>query len=300
MRRRPRIREADERRRRQRTGTWVIRTDEPQESVEDPFGLQRPTDRADEADPEGLGDSLSELPEARVVRTAGRAKEMLRAGEDLPRTRGTTGMTARPGRNRLSRVGLPFGHVPPAGRDRARGDGAPRRSGVGDVRTCAARAPRPARPHPVRAAATAANPCRTAARRPGARHSPSTSKPLLMRAPECPRRTACTWTCAPDAGSSRWPCSSTSAPRPTVGCPAPSGSWTSRRRRCSSSAKRSRHSATAHAIFAFSGEGPEHVSVIAIKGFAECAEDRPAAGRGARRGWLHAGLEPPCATRPPH
>ena len=97
MRRRPRIREADEHEDDSGTGTWVIRTDEPQESVEDPFGLRRPTDCADDADPEGLGDSLSELPEARVVRTAGRAKEILRAGEDLPRTVGTARMTARPG-----------------------------------------------------------------------------------------------------------------------------------------------------------------------------------------------------------
>ena len=49
------IREADEHEDDSGTGTWVIRTDEPQESVEDPFGLQRPTDCADDADPEGLG-----------------------------------------------------------------------------------------------------------------------------------------------------------------------------------------------------------------------------------------------------
>jgi nitric oxide reductase NorD protein len=96
MRRRPRIRQADEDEEDSGTGTWVIRTDEPQESVEDPFGLQRPADRADEADPEGLGDSLSELPEARVVRTPGRAKEILRAGDDLPRTLAATVVTARP------------------------------------------------------------------------------------------------------------------------------------------------------------------------------------------------------------
>jgi nitric oxide reductase NorD protein len=87
MRRRPRIREAEEDEDDSRTGTWVIRTDEPQESVEDPFGLQRPADRADEADPEALGDSLAELPEARVVRTPGAAREVLRAGDDvMPRT----------------------------------------------------------------------------------------------------------------------------------------------------------------------------------------------------------------------
>ena len=86
MRRRPRIREAAEDEDDSGTGTWVIRPDEPQESVEDPFGLQRPTDRADEVDPESLGDSLSELPEARVVRTPGQAKEILRSGSELPRT----------------------------------------------------------------------------------------------------------------------------------------------------------------------------------------------------------------------
>jgi nitric oxide reductase NorD protein len=97
MRRRPRIREAQEDEDDSGTGTWVVRTDEPQESVEDPFGLQRPTDRADEADPEGLGDSLAELPEARVVRTPGQAKEVLRAGEALPRVSAATPLVKRPG-----------------------------------------------------------------------------------------------------------------------------------------------------------------------------------------------------------
>ena len=95
MRRRPRIRDADEDEDDRGTGTWVIRTDEPQESVEDPFGLQRPTDRADQADPDALGDSLSELPEARVVRTPGKAKEVLRAGDELPRTPDHTPSTPR-------------------------------------------------------------------------------------------------------------------------------------------------------------------------------------------------------------
>ena len=90
MRRSPRIREAEEGEDDTGTGTWVVRTDEPQETVEDPLGLQRPTDRADEADPEGLGDSLAELPEARVVRTPAPAKEVLRSGEDPPRAPGVT------------------------------------------------------------------------------------------------------------------------------------------------------------------------------------------------------------------
>jgi nitric oxide reductase NorD protein len=53
--------------------------------VEDPFGLQRPADRDEDADPEGLGDSLSELPDARVVRTPGQPREVLRSGDQLPR-----------------------------------------------------------------------------------------------------------------------------------------------------------------------------------------------------------------------
>jgi nitric oxide reductase NorD protein len=86
MRRRPRVREADEGEDDPGTGTWVIRADEPQESVEDPHGLQRPADRDDRADPDGLGDSLSDLPEARVVRTPGQAREVLRSGDDLEKT----------------------------------------------------------------------------------------------------------------------------------------------------------------------------------------------------------------------
>lgn len=89
MRRRPRAREAAEDEDDDRSGTWVIRADEPQESVEDPSGLQRPTDRDDAADPEGLADSLSELPEARMVRTPGQAREVLRSGDEIERGEGS-------------------------------------------------------------------------------------------------------------------------------------------------------------------------------------------------------------------
>jgi nitric oxide reductase NorD protein len=86
MRRQPRIREAADDEDDTGAGAWVIRPDEPQESVEDPFGLQRPIDRDDDADAEGLGDSLSDLPEARVVRTPGPAREVLRAANELQRS----------------------------------------------------------------------------------------------------------------------------------------------------------------------------------------------------------------------
>ena len=85
MRRRPRPREATEDEDDSDAGTWVIRADEPQESVEDPLGLQRPSDRDETADPEGLADSLSDLPEARIVRTPGLPREVLRSGEEIQR-----------------------------------------------------------------------------------------------------------------------------------------------------------------------------------------------------------------------
>ena len=90
MRRRPRAREAGDDEDDSRAGTWVIRADEPQESVEDPFGLQRPADRDDDADPEGLADSLSDLPEARMVRTPGPVREVLRSGDAIERLPGHT------------------------------------------------------------------------------------------------------------------------------------------------------------------------------------------------------------------
>ena len=88
MRRRPRLRAAADDEDDGTAGTWVIRADEPQESVEDAFGLQRPADRDADADPEGLGDSLSELPEARVVSTPGSAREVLRSDDPLERRPG--------------------------------------------------------------------------------------------------------------------------------------------------------------------------------------------------------------------
>ena len=89
MRRRPRIREAAEDEDDSGTGTWVIRPDEPQESVEDPFGLQRPTDRADEVDPEGSG--------RLALGTAGGPRRAdAGSGEgDPPRRRRTAANTAR-------------------------------------------------------------------------------------------------------------------------------------------------------------------------------------------------------------
>ncbi len=64
-------------------GMWMIQMDDPQEHAEDPMGLQRPTDRDEEADPGDLADSLSELPEARLVASPGSPAEVL-VSDDPP------------------------------------------------------------------------------------------------------------------------------------------------------------------------------------------------------------------------
>jgi nitric oxide reductase NorD protein len=65
-------------------GISMVRLDDPMQSVEDPHGLQRPLDRDDAADPGDLGQSLSELPEASVVRTTARSREILHADGERP------------------------------------------------------------------------------------------------------------------------------------------------------------------------------------------------------------------------
>jgi nitric oxide reductase NorD protein len=77
LRQRPRVRAAARDEDDDRPGTWMIRPDEPMESVEDPMGLQRPADRDEDASAADLADALSELPEARVVQTPGRPSEVL-------------------------------------------------------------------------------------------------------------------------------------------------------------------------------------------------------------------------------
>jgi nitric oxide reductase NorD protein len=83
--RRPRTREAGPDEDDAEPGTWMVRADDLQEKAEDPAGLHRPADRDQQADPGDLADALSELPEARLVRTPGPVSEVL-AGEDpIPR-----------------------------------------------------------------------------------------------------------------------------------------------------------------------------------------------------------------------
>lgn len=83
--RRPRTREASEGEDDSEPGTWMVRADDLQEKAEDPAGLQRPADRDQQADPGDLADSLSELPEARLVRTPGPVSEVLAGADPIPR-----------------------------------------------------------------------------------------------------------------------------------------------------------------------------------------------------------------------
>ncbi len=83
--RRPRIREAAADEDDAEPGTWIVRADDVQEKAEDPAGLQRPADRDEHADPGELADALSELPEARLVRSPDAVHEVLVSDDAIRR-----------------------------------------------------------------------------------------------------------------------------------------------------------------------------------------------------------------------
>ncbi len=85
LRRRPRVRPSPDDEDDGAMGMWMIQLDEPQEHVEDPMGLQRPADRDQEKDAGDLADSLSELPEARLVTAPGAPAEVLASDDPPPR-----------------------------------------------------------------------------------------------------------------------------------------------------------------------------------------------------------------------
>ncbi|OWW21053.1 nitric oxide reductase activation protein NorD [Noviherbaspirillum denitrificans] len=84
--RRPDVREPKDDEGDDKQGAWMIQTSQPHEQVEDPVGMQRPTDRDESTAAEEFADALSELPEARLVSTPGRAKEVL-LSDDAPESR---------------------------------------------------------------------------------------------------------------------------------------------------------------------------------------------------------------------
>lgn len=85
--RRPQVRDAGDDEDDKGQGAWMVQTAQPQEHAEDPIGMQRPTDRDEDTAAEEFADSLSELPEARLVSTPGRPKEVL-LSDDPPDVRG--------------------------------------------------------------------------------------------------------------------------------------------------------------------------------------------------------------------
>ena len=248
MRRRPRVREAADDEDDDHAGTWVIRADEPQESVEDPFGLQRPADRDDDADPEGLGRfAVGPAGGAHGAHAGAGA-----GGAALRRTQSS----AFQGRRRCRRRGAAWcirsgiiGCAPTGHRARSC---ASRPAPLGDAAWVDAAKARHARlARRVRARFERLRPrlrqAGSAGGRFGARHRRMGRR--LRRHARRRRR----WMGVSMSSVARrvasWPsrCWPTSARPPTAGSRTPGGLSTSRRRRCSSCARRSTPSATAMA-----------------------------------------------------
>ncbi len=84
--RRPEVRDEIEDEGDAQPGAWMVQPAQPHEQVEDPMGLQRPTDRDTTTAAEDFADAMSELPEARLVSAPGKPKEVL-ISDDPPESR---------------------------------------------------------------------------------------------------------------------------------------------------------------------------------------------------------------------
>jgi nitric oxide reductase NorD protein len=93
----PQVRKAAENEDDQKPGAWMVQTATPHEQVEDPVGMQRPTDRDAATASEEMADALSELPEARLVATPGRPKDVLLSEDPVITRTQRAGMPALPG-----------------------------------------------------------------------------------------------------------------------------------------------------------------------------------------------------------
>jgi nitric oxide reductase NorD protein len=82
--RRPQVRQAEEGEDDAEPGAWMVQTAQPHEKVEDPAGLQRPTDRDTQESAQSHAESLAELDAARLVRTPQRAHEVLLSDDPPP------------------------------------------------------------------------------------------------------------------------------------------------------------------------------------------------------------------------
>ena len=88
--RQPKVREATDEEDDARQGAWTIQASAPHEVAEDPFGLQRPTDRDTQTAADEFAESLAELEQARLVCTPGRPKEV-QLSDDPPEARAKHG-----------------------------------------------------------------------------------------------------------------------------------------------------------------------------------------------------------------
>ncbi|MDS1138950.1 hypothetical protein RE432_00775 [Pusillimonas sp. SM2304] len=93
--RRPKARKADEDEDQDKQGVWMVQTADPLEKAEDPMGMQRPADRDEDTASEEYADALSELAEARLVRSPTPAKEIL-LSDDPPDKQGRPLAAATP------------------------------------------------------------------------------------------------------------------------------------------------------------------------------------------------------------
>lgn len=91
--RRPEVREDAGEEDEKTPGAWMVPPDVPHEQAEDPFGLQRPTDRDQSAGADEFADLVSELAQARLVWTPGQAPEVL-LSDDPPDVRPRHSQTA--------------------------------------------------------------------------------------------------------------------------------------------------------------------------------------------------------------
>jgi nitric oxide reductase NorD protein len=63
---------------------WAVQQDAPNESAEDPFGLQRPVDRDDETSADEYGDMLSDVASARMIAAPDPPREVLLSDDPPP------------------------------------------------------------------------------------------------------------------------------------------------------------------------------------------------------------------------
>ncbi|MGN6825964.1 nitric oxide reductase activation protein NorD [Paucibacter sp. M5-1] len=84
--RRPEVREGSAQEDEATPGAWMIPPEVPHEQAEDPFGMQRPTDRDQAAAADEFADMVSELAQARLVWSPGHAPEVL-LSDDPPTVR---------------------------------------------------------------------------------------------------------------------------------------------------------------------------------------------------------------------